>query len=78
MLYELMIVYRGSNWIYFETNERDLWEAYAEYKHLMTRCKVNIDNMYLKRIEIRTNNEDYETLDWNEIDEHGKWAKAIQ
>lgn len=75
MLYELMIEYRGTNWIYFETNEPDLWDAYAEYKHLMLRCKVNIDNMYLKRLEIRTNNEDYEVLDWNEIDEHGEWAK---
>ena len=75
MLYELTIVYRGANWVYFETNEQNLWEAYAEYKHLMTRCKINIDNMYLRRIELRTNNEDNELLDWNEIDEHGKWAK---
>ena len=65
MLYELMIVYRGSNWIYFETNEPDLWVAYSEYEHLMERCKINIDNMYLERIEIRTNDENHDVLDWN-------------
>jgi len=73
MKYELYLEYKGGSYQYFETNNFQWDEALKEFKYLMKRVGLNMDNMQLVEIQVRRKSDD-EIVDWNKM-KNGNWIR---
>lgn len=60
---ELMILFSDGH-IYFKTNEPSAIKAFKEFKECLKRSQIEPYVPPPKRIELRTNEEDFEVVDW--------------
>ena len=70
---ELYLEYEGGSYQYFDTDNFEWDSALREFKNIMTRVGLNMDNMQLIKIQVRRKS-DNEIIDWNRY-EDGNWIR---
>ena len=70
---ELYLEYEGGSYQYFDTDDFEWDSALREFKNIMTRVGLNMDNMQLIKIQVRRKS-DNEIIDWNRY-EDGNWIR---
>lgn len=68
---ELYLEYEGGSYQYFDTDNFEWDSALREFKNIMTRVGLHMDNMQLIKIQVRRKS-DNEIIDWNRY-EYGNW-----